>query len=89
MKEDHESTEKSILNSAPRYTEKQEQYLAFIHYYTKINQHPPAEADMQRFFEVSAPSANNIKADKSSEEDCAGNICPIIASRLLSTFANR
>ncbi len=60
MKEDHESTEKSILSGAPRYTEKQGQYLAFIHYYTKINQHPPAEADMQRFFGVSAPSVHRM-----------------------------
>jgi DNA-binding MarR family transcriptional regulator len=63
MKEDHESTEKSILNSAPRYTEKQGQYLAFIYYYTKINRHPPAEADMQTFFGVSAPSVHRMLID--------------------------
>ena len=31
-----------------RFTEKQGQYLAFIHMYTKLNRRPPAEADMQR-----------------------------------------
>ena len=60
MKEDHESSEKSIPSSSSLYTEKQGQYLAFIYYYTKINRHPPAEADMQRFFSVSAPSVHSM-----------------------------
>ena len=68
MKEDHESTEKSILTTAPRYTEKQGQYLAFIYYYTKINQYPPAEIDMQRFFEVSAPSVHRMLIDLEKKE---------------------
>jgi len=38
------------------YTEKQGQYLAFIYYYTKLNNRSPAEADFQRYFGVS-PSA--------------------------------
>ena len=38
------------------YTARQGQYLAFIYYYTKIHRQSPAEADMQRYFEVS-PSA--------------------------------
>jgi len=42
--------------SRPVFTEKQGQYLAFIFYYTKLNGRPPAEADMQRYFRVSAPS---------------------------------
>jgi repressor LexA len=32
--------------------------LAFIHYYTKINGCPPAEADFQRYFRVSPPSVH-------------------------------
>jgi hypothetical protein len=35
----------------PAYTETQGQYMAFIYYYTKIHGVPPAEADMQRFFQ--------------------------------------
>ncbi|MGF1497376.1 MAG: LexA family protein [Elainellaceae cyanobacterium] len=35
----------------PPYTKKQGQYLAFIYYYTKLNGCPPAERDMQRYFE--------------------------------------
>ena len=31
------------------FTAKQGQYLAFIHYYTKIHRVPPAEADLQRY----------------------------------------
>jgi DNA-binding MarR family transcriptional regulator len=43
-----------------QFTELQGQYLAFIHAYTKINRRPPAEADMQRFFEVTPPSVHRM-----------------------------
>jgi len=43
-----------------RFTEKQGQYLAFIHYYTKVNGRPPAEADMQRYFRVTPPSVHQM-----------------------------
>jgi Mn-dependent DtxR family transcriptional regulator len=42
------------------YTPKQGQYLAFIYYYTKIHGVPPAEADMQRYFRVSAPAVHEM-----------------------------
>ena len=42
------------------YTEMQGQYLAFIYYYTKIHRVPPAEAEMQRYFNVSPPSVHNM-----------------------------
>jgi len=42
------------------YTPKEGQYLAFIYYYTKVNGQPPAEADMERYFGVSAPSAHQM-----------------------------
>jgi Mn-dependent DtxR family transcriptional regulator len=38
----------------------QGQYLAFIYAYSKINRIPPAEADFQRFFEVSPPSVHRM-----------------------------
>jgi Mn-dependent DtxR family transcriptional regulator len=44
----------------PRFTEKQGQYLAFIHYYTKLNGKPPAEADMQRYFRVTPPTVHQM-----------------------------
>jgi repressor LexA len=44
----------------PAYTETQGQYLAFIYYYTKIHGVPPAEADMQRYFTVSARAVHNM-----------------------------
>ena len=44
----------------PDYTEKQGQYLAFIYNYTKINGKPPAEADMQRYFGVTPPTAHQM-----------------------------
>lgn len=44
----------------PDYTKKQDQYLAFIYNYTKINGRPPAEADMQRYFRVSPPAAHQM-----------------------------
>lgn len=46
--------------SAPLFTEKQGQYLAFIHTYTLLNRHPPAEADFQRFFGVTPPSVHDM-----------------------------
>ena len=42
------------------YTQQQGQYLAFIHYYTKINRCPPSEADMQRYFRVSPPAVHEM-----------------------------
>jgi DNA-binding MarR family transcriptional regulator len=44
----------------PRFTEKQGRYLAFIYAYTRINRRPPAEADMQRHFEVTPPSVHQM-----------------------------
>jgi Mn-dependent DtxR family transcriptional regulator len=47
------------VNATPApYTPRQGQFMAFIYYYTKINKRPPAEADMQRYFEISAPSVH-------------------------------
>jgi len=42
------------------FTQKQGQYLAFIHCYTKINGRAPAETDMQRHFEVTAPLVHQM-----------------------------
>ena len=36
---------------AVQFTERQGQYLAFIHAYTKVNGRPPAQLDMQRFLQ--------------------------------------
>jgi repressor LexA len=44
----------------PAYTAKQGQYLAFIYYYTKINRRPPAEADMQHYFQVTPPTVHQM-----------------------------
>ena len=43
-----------------RFTERQGQYLVFIHAYTKVNGRPPAQADMQRFFAVTAPTVHQM-----------------------------
>jgi Mn-dependent DtxR family transcriptional regulator len=42
------------------FTEKQGQYLSFIFYYTKIHGCAPAEADLQRYFEVSPPTVHQM-----------------------------
>lgn len=47
-------------NSSASFTEKQGQYLAFIHTYTLINRQPPAEADLQRFFGVTPPTVHDM-----------------------------
>lgn len=47
-------------STAPSFTRKQGQYLAFIHHYTKIHRRAPAELDLQRYFEVSPPSVHQM-----------------------------
>ena len=46
--------------STPGFTQKQGQYLAFIHAYTLVIGRPPAEADLQRFFQVTTPSVHQM-----------------------------
>lgn len=44
----------------PAFTDKQGQYLAFIHAYTLVTGRPPAEADIQRFFAVTPPTVHQM-----------------------------
>jgi hypothetical protein len=39
----------------PTHTERQGQFLAYIHHYSILNGCAPAEADMQRFFQITPP----------------------------------
>ena len=43
-----------------RFSDTQGQYLAFIHAYSRIFRRPPAEADMQRHFQVTPPSVHQM-----------------------------
>jgi len=43
-----------------RFTDKQGQYLAYIHAYTFVHGRPPAEADLQRHFRVTPPSVHQM-----------------------------
>jgi len=45
---------------APKMTAKQGQYLAYIHSFTKLHRYAPAESDLQRYFEVSAPAVHDM-----------------------------
>ena len=45
---------------AVQFTERQGQYLAFIHAYSKVNGRPPAQLDIQRFFAVTAPTVHQM-----------------------------
>jgi len=49
-----------LIASAPSFTPKQGQYLAFIHAYTQVLGRPPAEADLQRHFRVTPPSVHQM-----------------------------
>jgi DNA-binding MarR family transcriptional regulator len=49
-----------LVSSQPSFTAKQGQYLAFIHAYTLVLGRPPAEADMQRHFQVTPPSVHQM-----------------------------
>ncbi len=42
------------------FTPRQGQFLAFIHAYTKLNGRPPAERDMERYFQVSPPVVHDM-----------------------------
>jgi hypothetical protein len=42
------------------YTDRQGQFLAFIHAYTKLHGQPPAEADMERHFKVTPPTIHDM-----------------------------
>ena len=44
----------------PSYTERQGQFLAYIHQYSIVNGCAPAEADMQRFFQITPPSVHSM-----------------------------
>ena len=58
---DHGTLTVSIPARSPApFTEQQGQYLAFIYVYTKVNGRPPAQADMQRSFAVTAPSVHQM-----------------------------
>jgi DNA-binding MarR family transcriptional regulator len=46
--------------SSTSFTEKQGQYLAFIHTYTLLNRQSPAEADFQKFFGVTPPAVHDM-----------------------------
>lgn len=49
-----------LMASAPSFSPKQGQYLAFIHAYTQLFGRPPAEADLQRHFGVTPPSVHQM-----------------------------
>ena len=42
------------------YTPRQGQFLAFIHYYAKLNGCPPSENDMARYFRITPPSVHRM-----------------------------
>ena len=48
----------AVMNTA--YTERQGQFLAYIHQYSIVNGRAPAEADMQRFFQITPPSVHSM-----------------------------
>jgi len=56
---DHSAAPVSSSSDLP-FTEKQGQYLAFIHTYVLLNRQAPAETDFQRFFMVSAPAVHQM-----------------------------
>ena len=51
---------KAAAAETPRFTQTQGQYLAFIYAYSRIFKRPPAEADMRRHFQVTAPSVHQM-----------------------------
>jgi hypothetical protein len=62
-------------DSLPVFTPRQGQYLAFIHAYTLVNGRPPAQADIQRFFQLDfghiPPTAGSPSAGSGAELNLA------------------
>jgi len=56
----NQSLDESIAAAGLRFTQTQGQYLAFIYAYSRIFKRPPAEADMRRHFDVTAPSVHQM-----------------------------
>jgi DNA-binding MarR family transcriptional regulator len=56
----NQSLDESTAAAGPRFTQTQGQYLAFIYAYSRIFKRPPAEADMRRHFDVTAPSVHQM-----------------------------
>ena len=54
------------------FTDKQGQYLAFIYAYSRIFRQPPAEADMQRHFQVSPPSVHQMCSPSNAPASSGG-----------------
>lgn len=50
----------SHTSGSPVPTARQGQFLAYIHHYRLLNGCAPAEADMQRFFQITAPSVHSM-----------------------------
>jgi repressor LexA len=48
----------AATTTRPSFTAKQGQYLAFIHYYTRIHGQAPAEADFARYFRATPPAVH-------------------------------
>lgn len=48
------------MTAAPPFTERQGQYLAFIHAYSRVCGRPPAERDLEHYFQVSAPTVHQM-----------------------------
>jgi len=42
------------------FTKRQGQFLAYIHQYGMVNNCAPAEADLQRFFQITPPSVHSM-----------------------------
>ena len=49
-----------VDSAIQKFTDKQGQYLAFIHAYALAIGRPPAEADIQRFFALTPPSVHQM-----------------------------
>jgi Mn-dependent DtxR family transcriptional regulator len=49
-----------VSSPAKTFTPKQGQYLAYIYLYTRLHRRPPAEADIQQYFQVTPPSVHQM-----------------------------
>ncbi len=56
----NQNSDPNSAAAEPRFTDTQGQYLAFIDAYSRVHGYPPAEADLRRHFQVTAPSIHQM-----------------------------
>ena len=70
-------------------TARQGQFLAYIHHYSLVNGCAPAEADMQRFFQITPASVHPIRRARVLRGDAQPDLTQVVPDRRLDEQIHR